>query len=217
MIFLLAISVCTIKNSDTRGYFINLLHDFLGDAKPITKNTLETQQPSAKSRFCLRHVYANFKKNFLGIHIRNLFWAICRASNKVDFQDAVIKVQDVDQTTYKQIIENEPNQWSGFGFDTNVKCDHIINNVSESFNNQLGKERDMPILSLLELYWSRVMTRILDRFKVATKWVTLQSLLVLAKLNKNIESTRNEIILYVDLMKFEVIDYFSKQNIHIGS
>lgn len=54
------------------------------------------------------------------------------------------------------------------------------------------------------------MTRILDRFKVATKWVTLLSLLVLAKLNKNIESTRNEMILHADLMKFEVIDYFAK-------
>ncbi|KAJ0054128.1 hypothetical protein Pint_01509 [Pistacia integerrima] len=81
-IFLLAICVCEAENNDSWGFFLGLLHDFLGDLEHVTfmsdrqkgiLNALEAKWPNARSRFCARHVYANFRKKFPGVHIRKLF------------------------------------------------------------------------------------------------------------------------------------------------
>ncbi|XP_044482030.1 uncharacterized protein LOC123208560 [Mangifera indica] len=109
-IFPLAICVCEVENNDSWGYFLGMLKEFMGDVLPITFmsdrqkgiiHALQTQWPNAKSRFCARHVYANFRKTFPGVHLRNLFWAISRASNKVDFHEALNKMKAVDETAYK--------------------------------------------------------------------------------------------------------------------
>lgn len=47
-------------------------------------------------------------------------------------------------------MENEPDQWSRFDFDTNVKFDHLTNNMSETFNSWLGEDRELSILNMLE-------------------------------------------------------------------
>ncbi|XP_044506443.1 uncharacterized protein LOC123226047 [Mangifera indica] len=214
-IFPLAICVCEVENNDSWGYFLGMLKEFMGDVLPITFmsdrqkgiiHALQTQWPNAKSRFCARHVYANFRKTFPGVHLRNLFWAISRASNKVDFHEALNKMKAVDETAYKWVIDNEPDQWSRFGFDTEAKSDHITNNMSETFNSWLGEGRELPILSLLELYRRRIMKRLYSRLKAGTEWVTPLPPLVVKKLNKSIETARNVSISYAGLQEFEVID-----------
>lgn len=69
------------------------------------------------------------EKKFLGIHLRSLFWAVCRSLNKVDFHDVLTQVRMVDEKAYKWLIKNEPYQWSMFDFDTKAKSDHITNNM----------------------------------------------------------------------------------------
>ncbi|KAJ0026285.1 hypothetical protein Pint_07604 [Pistacia integerrima] len=49
--------------------------------------------PNASVRHCARHVYANFRKKFPGLRLRNLFWAVSRAANIIDFQQAMEKVE----------------------------------------------------------------------------------------------------------------------------
>ncbi|XP_044508924.1 uncharacterized protein LOC123227865 [Mangifera indica] len=185
----------------------------MGDVLPITFmsdrqkgiiHALQTQWPNAKSRFCARHVYANFRKTFPGVHLRNLFWAISRTSNKVDFHEALNKMKAVDEIAYKWVIDNEPDQWSRFGFDTEAKSDHMINNMSETFNSWLGEYRELSILSLLELYRRRIMKRLHSRLKAGTEWVTPLPPLVVKKLNKSIEIARNVSISYAGLQEFEL-------------
>lgn len=93
-IFPLAIYVCKVENIETWGYFIKLLHEFFGDVESITFmsdrqkgliNALLVEWPTVRSRYCARHLFANFRKNFPRIHLRNLFWSVCRALNKIDF------------------------------------------------------------------------------------------------------------------------------------
>lgn len=64
-IFPLAICICEVKNSETWGYFISLLHKFLGDLKPIIfisdsqkgwMNVLENHWPTARNMHCVRYV-----------------------------------------------------------------------------------------------------------------------------------------------------------------
>ncbi|KAJ0031488.1 hypothetical protein Pint_13741 [Pistacia integerrima] len=199
-IFPLAICVCEAENNDSWGFFLRLLHDFLGDLEHVTFmsdrqkgiiNALQAEWPNARSRFCAWHVYANFRKNFPGIHLRKLFWQVSRAANRINFVEAMGMVKDVDENAHKWLLENEPDQWSRHAFDTTSKSDYITNNMSECFNSWLGEDRELPILSLLELYRCRVMKRLQCRFEAGTKWVTPLPPVVHRKINKLIESARN--------------------------
>ncbi|XP_031261891.1 uncharacterized protein LOC116120093 [Pistacia vera] len=115
-------------------------------------------------------------------------------------------VKDVDEVAYKWLLENEPHQWSRHAFDTIAKSDHITNNMSECFNLWLGEDRELPILSLLELYQRKVMKRLQCRLKAGTKWITPFPPVVHRKINKMIEAARNVKVRYPRSDEFEVDD-----------
>lgn len=131
---------------------------------------------------------------------------MCKAANRIDFQEALSQVRLVDETTYKWMIKNESDQQFRFSCDTISKSDHITNNISETSNNRLREDKELPILSLLELYRKRIITRLQSRSKVASLQVTLLPLLMYAKLNMNIQAFRNVWIVHTSLIEFEVID-----------
>lgn len=66
--------------------------------------------------------------------LRNLFYAINKATNQVDFIQALNDVKVVDKNAYKRILNNNVTCWLRNFFKTNMKSDHITNNMSESFN-----------------------------------------------------------------------------------
>ncbi|KAJ0011055.1 hypothetical protein Pint_33920 [Pistacia integerrima] len=185
-IFPLAICVCEAENNDSWGFFLGLLHDFLGDIEHVT--------------------FMSDRKNFPGVHLRKLFWAMSKATNRPDFVKAMGSVKDVDEGAYKWLLENEPNQWSRHAFDTTAKLDHITNNMSECFNSWLDEDRELPILSLLELYRHRVMKQLQCRLKAGTEWITPLPPVIHRKINKMIEATRNVKVRYPGCDEFEVDD-----------
>lgn len=46
---------------------------FISDKQKRLMNALETYYPITRSRHCVKHVYANFRKNFSSIHLRTCF------------------------------------------------------------------------------------------------------------------------------------------------
>ncbi|KAJ0034058.1 hypothetical protein Pint_25989 [Pistacia integerrima] len=133
-VFPLAICIYEVENNDSWGFFLSVLHDFLGDVDDVT--FMRDRQK--------------------GVHLRNLFWGVSRASNRLDFIAAIGKVREVDEDAYKQILQNKPDKWSLYSFDPVAKSNHLTNNMSEVFNAWLGKDRELPILSLLELCRIRI-------------------------------------------------------------
>lgn len=59
---------------------------------------------------------------------------------------------------------------------------------------------------MLKMYRRRIIRRLQRRLKDGTKWVTILSLVVLLRLNKNIEVAKNVKILHARLREFEVVD-----------
>lgn len=58
----------------------------------------------------------------------------------------------------------EPKElWVRVYFDTTYKCEHIINNWSESFNNKLLDLRDLPLVKLVDKYTILVISLIYKR------------------------------------------------------
>lgn len=72
-------------------------------------------------------------------------------------------VKAVDENAHKWILKNDVTCWSRIVLKTNVKSYHITNNISESFNQWLRVDRELFILSLLELCRRRVVIRMRAR------------------------------------------------------
>ncbi|XP_031266842.1 uncharacterized protein LOC116125254 [Pistacia vera] len=210
-IFLVAITICEIENKESWRYFMTLLKEFIGDIDLITiisdrqkglVDVIQTCWSNASARYCARHVYANFRKKFLGL--RNLFWAVSRVSNIIDFQQAMEKVEAVDREAHRWMIENDVRSWSRHSFDLDSKSDHVTNNMCEVFNSWLGENRELPILSLLEHYRRRVMVQMQARANARNDWITTVPPTVHRKINGLIESARNVKDIWPGSDEFEV-------------
>ncbi|KAJ0042627.1 hypothetical protein Pint_18290 [Pistacia integerrima] len=216
-VFPIAITICEIENKESWRYFMTLLKEFIGDIDPITIMSDRRRAygfggcilhcwPNASVRHCARHVYANFRKKFPGLRLRNLFWAVSRAANIIDFQQAMKKVEAVDREAHRWMIENDVRSWSRHAFDLDSKSDHVTNNMCEVFNSWLGENRELPILSLLEHYRRRVMVQMQARAKARNDWVTTVPPVVHRKINGLIESARNIEAIWPGSDEFEVVD-----------
>ncbi|KAF6136742.1 hypothetical protein GIB67_020064, partial [Kingdonia uniflora] len=68
------------------------------------------------------------------------------------------------------LLKEPFEQWDRSHFDFTVKCVHITNNFSESFNMWILKIRDMPIHKLLEKLNKMLMKLVYDRRLKAKEW-----------------------------------------------
>ena len=60
--------------------------------------------------------------------------------------------------------------WARHAFPTNLKNDHITNNIAESFNHWVGDLRGATILNILDGLRAKLMSRLHKRFEKACTW-----------------------------------------------
>jgi hypothetical protein len=49
---------------------------------------------------------------------------------------------------------NHPLLWYRGGFNTDIKCDYITNNIAEVFHNWVKDHKDLPICELADRLWN---------------------------------------------------------------
>ena len=52
--------------------------------------------PNAKHRFCVRHLHANFKKDFPGKVLKDAMWSAARAATKNSFDFHMDELKKLD-------------------------------------------------------------------------------------------------------------------------
>ncbi|KAL5803156.1 hypothetical protein ACOSQ4_031461 [Xanthoceras sorbifolium] len=145
---------------------------FMSDRQKGVLNVLEVQFSFATTRFCVRHIYANFRLKHSGQKLKNLFWKCSRSSNLFEFNDAMAEIGMVDIDAKTWLDKIDPIHWSRHAFDQSIKCDHITNNMTESFNSMLGDHRAKTFLQLLEFIRRMVMKRFQKRKEKCLGWKT---------------------------------------------
>ncbi|KAH7837735.1 hypothetical protein Vadar_017399 [Vaccinium darrowii] len=106
--------------------------------------------PNAGHRFCVRHLYNNFKGDYKGLVLKDILWKAVRATTVPAFKRAMQEMYNTDPKAYEWLNERPPINWSRSHFDTFPKCDILLNNLSESFNSAILPARDKPIITMLE-------------------------------------------------------------------
>lgn len=168
---------------------------------------LNKQIPWCSIRYCARHIFANFCKLYSADTFRPMFWRAARAANKVDFEHAMNTIKQIDPDAYKWLMDNDPQTWSCHAFNFFFKTDHVINNMTESWNAVLSEYRRKPIIELMEFIRLKMMKRLVRRKEKAEQWDTDLPPRVHRKLAKTAKFARKLLVMKATSEEFEVIDY----------
>ncbi|KAK3206986.1 hypothetical protein Dsin_021032 [Dipteronia sinensis] len=115
----------------------------------------------SEHKFCVRHMYANFKKKFKGDLIRNKVWQAAKASTKEEWKDIMEKIKVIDIKAWQWLNDKPAHQWTKSHFLIFPKCDMLLNNLWECVNGDktVLTARCLPIYSMLEMIRVKIIER----------------------------------------------------------
>ena len=132
---------------------------------------IEMLFPTVEHRYCVKHIYNNFKVNHKGLELKDALWSCAGATTIKEFEKKMQELKDLDSKAWEYLADINPAQWSKSHFTCRALSDCLANNLSESFNSMILKARDKPILAILEWIRVRLMTNLYKKRKGIEKYV----------------------------------------------
>ncbi|KAL0345441.1 UNVERIFIED_CONTAM: hypothetical protein Sradi_4375400, partial [Sesamum radiatum] len=98
-------------------------------------------------------MYENFKVKFKSLELKEYFWKAASTANRREFDHFMKKIEELDpkikddvETASEWLKKINPQHWARSHFPIHSKCDILVNNLCESFNNYIIEARDKPII-----------------------------------------------------------------------
>ena len=121
---------------------------------------IETLFLTVEHRYCVKHIYNNFKVNHKGMKLKSVLWRCAGTTSAREFERGMDHLKSLDEQAWKYLADIEPAQWIRSHFSTRALKNCLVNNLSGSFNSMIVKARDKLILSMLKWIRVRLMTRL---------------------------------------------------------
>ena len=116
--------------------------------------------PNSPTRFCLRHIYANFQRaGFKGEDLKKDMFAASYSFTKSGFDKAMASLKKDCELAYKWLMQIPIETWCRHAFDTNCKTDLVVNNLSEVFNKMILDVRNKPIQTMIDGIKDKLMVK----------------------------------------------------------
>jgi hypothetical protein len=106
--------------------------------------------PEVEQRFCVRHLYNNFRKRFPGKKLKELMWRGAKATYKNAWEKEMKEIKAISDEAFQYLCEIDPRHLTRSMFKGDAKCDTLVNNMSEAFNSVIVVPRSKPVVSMLE-------------------------------------------------------------------
>ncbi|KAG8377175.1 hypothetical protein BUALT_Bualt08G0000700 [Buddleja alternifolia] len=178
--------------------------------------------PYAEHRYCLRHMYENFKKKYKSSLLKGLFWRTTSSDNKHDFEMCIKRIELVDPKIDENVkiaaewLKEVPfKHWCRPYFRTRCKSDILVNNLCEIFNNYILATIDKPIISMIEWIRTRLMSRIQIKKERMLNFAGVVCPNILKKINKQSTIARNCTARFCGGMEFEVDHLLDKYAVYL--
>ncbi|XP_057747864.1 uncharacterized protein LOC130967058 [Arachis stenosperma] len=160
-IYVIAWAIVDVENTENWRWFLELLHEDLGDYKEnkwcfmsdMQKGLLSAVQevmPHVHHRFCVWHLWRNFNKQWKDLELRGLLWECARSTTYQDFSDNMKKIKKINEDAWNYLNKWPMESWTKSAFSHAPKLDNICNNACEVFNARIKEARAKPIITLLE-------------------------------------------------------------------
>jgi len=95
----------------------------------------------------------------LTTEMKDKLWSMAAAYTQDEWSREMEELKGISLDAYAYLSNIDPSSWLRAWFSTLSKCDLIVNNLSECFNAWIVKQRDLPIISLLEMLRNKLMKR----------------------------------------------------------
>ncbi|XP_062020784.1 uncharacterized protein LOC133737192 [Rosa rugosa] len=172
--WVLSYAMVEIESKDSWEWFLDLLvkdlnirdegdgWTFISDKQKGLLPAFAKVMPLAEHRFCVRHLWTNFNKLFPGKVLKDQLWACAKSTTENYFIKEMVMMKQLDPLAYDYHVnpERPSKHWSRAYFSTHLKCDILLNNLSESFNAFIVPARSKPIVSCFEEIRVKLMRRI---------------------------------------------------------
>ena len=120
---------------------------------------IEDLLPDVEQRFCVRHLYSNFRKQYPGKQLKDLMWKAAKSSYPQAWERTMQELRVVSEGAFKWLWKIPPRYWSKSQFTANSKCDILVNNMSETFNSVIVGPRGKPVVTMFEEIRAYLMER----------------------------------------------------------
>ncbi|GAB2276524.1 hypothetical protein Dimus_039195 [Dionaea muscipula] len=167
--------------------------------------------PEAAHRFCVRHLYNNFKKDHKGLVLKQLFWKAARSTTIPSFTNVMEEIMNVNRDAYDWLVARPPTHWSRSHFDTFPKCDILLNNICESFNSNILVAREKDLIIMLEKIRKILMESVRKKMEAMKKWNGVICPKVQKRIEKSKEYAANWIPVWNGIDQCEVSGPCNKQ------
>ena len=132
--FPIAFAYVEVEDTKTWTWFLQTLKTDLGIANttPWTVmsdrqkgliNAVRAEFPDSQHRFCVRHFYQNFNKQFKGDILKNKLWEIARSYNMIEWQKNMDEMKELNLEAFQYLEAIEPSAWCRAHFSEMPKCD----------------------------------------------------------------------------------------------
>jgi hypothetical protein len=198
----IADAVAEVETKETWTWFLKNLVGDIGTGWCFVSNQQKGLVPAVKSvmqgsyhRFCVRHLFANFKKNHKGKKLKDLMWGAAKASTLQEFDAVMREMGAVSKPAHDCLRGNLLPQWARHAFPYYPKCDMLLNNLCKTFNSKIVDARTKPVITMLvitmlETIRRYLMTRIQKDKDVMLKYQGLICPRIQEKLKKCKEESK---------------------------
>lgn len=156
--FPVAIGMFQTESNATWTWFMMQLKRCIGPVTPLAihtdackglENAVKNVFSHAEQRECFGHMWLNVIKGHQGDEFGRL-WPAARAYSKRTHDYHLNKVIVSDPGFEDWLKAYHSLLWYRSGFNTAIKCDHINNNLAESFNNKVRELKVLPVHDMVD-------------------------------------------------------------------
>ncbi|KAM3282632.1 hypothetical protein P3S67_026277 [Capsicum chacoense] len=157
-IFPLAFGIADLANNEPYNWFFNQLRNAIGvaeqlsilsDHHPAIANAIANVYPECQHKICIYHMEKNLRKKYFSDVVPSLFYNAATTYKQTEFYTFMDEIEKVDKVATEYLKEQEPERWAQ-SFYTNRRYNILTANNVESMNVVLIKERQLPILELID-------------------------------------------------------------------
>ncbi|KAL0431204.1 UNVERIFIED_CONTAM: hypothetical protein Sradi_0746400 [Sesamum radiatum] len=205
-----------IGSAEERGWA------FISDRQKGLLEAVSSLAPNAEHRFCLRHMYNNFKAKFKGQQLKKLFWKAASTYNVKQHLRVMKEIERVSpkvgsvQTAFEWLSEVPVHHWARCFFPARTKCDTLVNNMSESFNSYILEAREQPIIDMFETIRRKCMTRIQIKKAGMEKYDKDVCPNICKKIERQRQESRHCFPSWAGQDKFEVSHYMENHIVYLN-
>ena len=122
----------------------------LSDRQKGLLDGVATIFPDSPHGYCLKHLEANFHKEFKNVELKTFLWKAAHAKTVEDFQKALSDMRVIDLCSVDWLLDHaSPEHWDELYF-PGQSYGHLTSNITESLNSWLLEAREMAILTMFE-------------------------------------------------------------------